>query len=429
MEPVNELERLGRLAAESQDARLDELVDLDVARRRFAATPPKPRVTARVTVVAGVVIGLAAAMALFVMGGNRQAASLTFRVGDSHRVGNVDAWLEAPREKALPLRFSDGTEVRLEPRARARVTRLEATGATVNMESGRANVAVAKRKGAAWRVAVGPFVIEVTGTRFDVDWDAANDSLALRMHEGSVTVSGCVFGQGRAIVAGETVRASCREPQLEISRRATIPADGKKEPAATGVDGDRAQPSKGVESPASGASSAHPETHPEPRAKDAITTSKGAVDWRELARNGRHSAAVDVAEATGFAAQCAQASAEDLVALGDAARYSGRLARAMEAYRAVRERFPGHERSAVAAFALGRIAFDQQRDYAGAARWFRAYISEQPGGRLDRDASGRLMESLSRAGDTAGARAEAKRYLERYPDGPHAEMARRLVAE
>jgi TolA-binding protein len=425
MEPVNDFERLGRLAAEHQDARVDGLFDLDVARRRFLATPTKRSVTRRTTIAAGAVVALAAAVALLIVGRSGQGAPLTFRVGDAGKAGNVDAWLEAPGEKPLPLRFSDGSEVRLEPRARARVTRVEATGATVSMESGRAKVAVAKRKGAAWRVALGPFVVEVTGTRFDVDWDPASDNLALRMHEGSVIVSGCVFGQGRSIVAGESLRASCREPHLEISTRPIAPPAGS---TAIGIEGARQSPDPSVGSASDSPSSPRAEKGAETKAAAGAPSSKGA-DWRDLVRSGRHGEAVDAAEAAGFAAECATASAADLVALGDAARYTGRLPRATEAYQAVRKRFPGNERSAVAAFALGRLAFDQRGDYADAARWFRAYLGEQPGGRLDRDALGRLMESLSRAGDTSGARTEAKRYLERYPAGPHSEMARRLTAE
>jgi hypothetical protein len=83
----------------------------------------------------------------------------------------------------------------------------------------------------------------------------------------------------------------------------------------------------------------------------------------------------------------------------------------------------------VAAFALGRIAFDQRADFGGATRWFRTYLAEQPEGRLARDALGRLMEARSRVGDAAGAQVEARKYLDRYPSGPHAEMARRLTAD
>jgi transmembrane sensor len=431
MEPVNDFERLGSLAAEQQDARLDELANLHTARRHFLNAPSNRSVAPRATLLVAATIAVAACVALFVMG-THEPEALTFRVGDQGRVGEVDAWLEASTERGLPLRFSDGTEVRLAPSARARVTRVEATGATVRMESGRANLSVRKRKNAAWHVSLGPFRVDVTGTRFDVDWDPVSDKLFLQMHEGSVVVSGCAFGSGRPVVAGETARASCRDVQLEISTRSRtsrandqesasrsgVPHNGAHEAADVGLTSadDRSAPS------AAGASNA-------PAAASGATPRTALADWHQLVRSGRHREALDAAEAAGFSSECAKASAADLVALGDAARYTGRLDRAGEAYRAVRARFPGHERAAVAAFAMGRIAFDQRADFADAARWFRTYLAEQPGGRLDRDALGRLMESLSRQGDTGGARSEATRYLERYPTGPHAEMARRLTAD
>jgi transmembrane sensor len=434
MEPVNDFERLGSLAAEHQDARVDELANLDTARRRFLNSPLKRSIAPRATLLVAAAIAVAACMALFLMG-TREPKVLTFRVGDQGRAGEVDAWLEASPERSLPISFSDGTEVRLEPSARARVTRIEATGATVRMESGRANVSVRKRKNAAWHVSLGPFRVDVTGTRFDVDWDPASDKLLLQMHEGSVVVSGCAFGSGRAVVAGETARASCRDAQLEIStQRKASRANDQERASRSGVEGNRAD----ERHVASDVALATPDEHPAssatsassaPAASSGAAPKKTSADWHELVRGGRHREALDAAEAAGFSAECAKASAADLVALGDAARYTGRLDRAGEAYRAVRARFPGHERAAVAAFAMGRIAFDQRADFADAARWFRTYLAEQPGGRLDRDALGRLMESLSRKGDAGGARTEAARYLERYPTGPHAEMARRLTAD
>jgi len=83
----------------------------------------------------------------------------------------------------------------------------------------------------------------------------------------------------------------------------------------------------------------------------------------------------------------------------------------------------------LAAFLLGRLAFDAQQDYAEAERWFAVYESERPDGPLIREAMGRRLEALARSGDSAGARAQAERYLARFPFGPHARRAREILAE
>ncbi|MGC4067479.1 MAG: hypothetical protein QM784_23090 [Polyangiaceae bacterium] len=62
-----------------------------------------------------------------------------------------------------------------------------------------------------------------------------------------------------------------------------------------------------------------------------------------------------------------------------------------------------------------------------AARWFSAYLAEQPQGNFAREASGRLVESLHRAGHFAEAQRAAKRYLAVYPTGPHASFAKSLL--
>jgi transmembrane sensor len=432
MEPMNGLPRAGRLLAEHQDANLDQVVDMGLARRRLlTATPRRGAPLARVAVAS--VVMVAAAVLLFLHNGPRGVGPLTFRVGEARRVGELDAWLAAPAGSSLPLNFSDGTAVILKPSARARVTRISHAGATLVLETGHAEFAVVKRKDAAWQVSLGPFRVQVTGTRFDLDWEPRGEELVLTMHEGGVIVSGCMFGTGRAFVAGDTVHASCRDQRADISAKAVSPAVGGEQaapdptasvlpdtaPAGTGND-----PMPGIE--------AAPR-HSAVDVRGVSTPTSGAVagrsSWRELVRAGRHREALDAAETAGFSAECASASAAELVALGDAARYVGRLERADEAYGAVRRRFAGQERAAVAAFALGRIAFDQRADFAGATRWFRTYLAEQPEGRLARDALGRLMEARSRVGDAPGARAEARKYLDRYPSGPHAEMARRLTAD
>jgi outer membrane protein assembly factor BamD (BamD/ComL family) len=54
-------------------------------------------------------------------------------------------------------------------------------------------------------------------------------------------------------------------------------------------------------------------------------------------------------------------------------------------------------------------------------------LREQPSGSLAPEAHGRLLEALQRSGDSAAARSAASDYLARYPAGPHAEFAKRLL--
>ena len=152
-----------------------------------------------------------------------------------------------------------------------------------------------------------------------------------------------------------------------------------------------------------------------------------SASWRSLAKDGKHADAVAAAEAEGFGGILKSASAADLLDLARAARYSKSTKRAKQALTALRDRFPKSTQAPRAAYMLGRIAFDHERAYAVAAKWFAKYLDEQPGGALAREALGRLVESQRRSGAHAAAKKSGKRYLDRYPDGPHADIARKAT--
>jgi TolA-binding protein len=126
----------------------------------------------------------------------------------------------------------------------------------------------------------------------------------------------------------------------------------------------------------------------------------------------------------GWRAECARLGADDLLLLGDVARFAGDLDRADEAYRIARRRFPEADRPT---FALGLIAFEGRHDYPAAAGWFASYLRSFPHGPLAREAAGRLLESRLKAGDLSGAREAAQSYLRAFPDGTHAALAKRTV--
>lgn len=150
------------------------------------------------------------------------------------------------------------------------------------------------------------------------------------------------------------------------------------------------------------------------------------LGWRQLAASKRYSDAFRAAEAAGFAASCEKADASELYLLSDCALQAGRPDRAVAALSQLRHRYSGSPQAATAAFQLGRIAFDRRGSLSEARLWFRTYLQEQPGGALAREALGRLMEAESRSGNSEAATQLAEQYLQAYPSGPHADLARTL---
>lgn len=364
-------------------------------------------------------IALAAALAVaaIVIGLGRRPP-LSFHAGSD--AGREGAWIAAPSDRALPLRFSDGTMVSLGQSARVRVADLDRRGARVILERGQLTASVVHRSETRWRVDVGPFEVRVTGTRFDVAWSPEDETFKLALHEGSVEVTGPVLGERRTVRAGETVVVSC------VDRKLTIRAGDKPEEARSA-----AAPPASVAAPIASAPAREAPPPPLPPQASASTIASASSpprpSYRDLAKTGRYADAVRAAEEEGFGDVCNRAGADDLMALADAARLAGSGARAIEALTAIRRRFPGHPHAATAAFVLGRAAFDQRGAYGEAARWFSLYLQEQPGGSLAREALGRLMECRERSGDRAGAREVAERYLAAYPSGAHADKAKRLL--
>jgi transmembrane sensor len=274
----------------------------------------------------------------------------------------------------------------------------------------------------AWRVIAGPLTVRVTGTRFDVRWSAGAEEFSVAVTKGSVAISGAVVGEERAVRAGETLRVFVSEHRLELANTAEL-ADGRGVKPAGTAPAPAASVAETGAAPALEPDDAKPSAAPTP----TPAISSRAPDWRQFARKGSLREAFGAAEAAGFEAACQSASASELLQLADGARLSGQPASARQALMRLRSAFPGDPRRAAAAFALGKVAFDQTGAYAEAAEWFATSIREQPAGSLAREAAGRLIEARRRAGDAAGARRAAESYLTRYPDGPHADLARSLV--
>lgn len=394
---------------------LNHVEDAVVVReRRRLASPWRSRIRPPL------VLGLAA-VAVLALGVGVHSLSverpLAFTVAGAHEDARVGEWLAAPPDEALALRFSDGSWFELSPSSRGRVLEVDAHGSHVMLERGAASVQVSKRPEARWRFSAGPFAVDVLGTRFDLAWDPERDEFLLRLIEGRVNVSGCSFREGRPVLPGELVRASCAGRRFEVV--STDAEMGEASPGEDAQEVDQEQLEPALE-PTDAA--------PEPTRARVSGGARGkAPDWRDAAREGRYAEALTLAETGGFDTTLESASVADLQLLADAARLAGRLERAVSAYKALRQRFGGTMAASTAAFHLARIHFDQKGSYARAAAWFEIYLSERPRGGLAREATGRWLEALRRSGNRTRARDVAERYLRDYPQGPHAALARSVL--
>jgi hypothetical protein len=117
------------------------------------------------------------------------------------------------------------------------------------------------------------------------------------------------------------------------------------------------------------------------------------------------------------------ASLSELLLLADTARLGSKPTIARDALLAARNRFGVKGRTA---FLLGKIHADQLRAPAEAIRWFETQVAEDPGGALEEQSLGRLME-LKRNGRPSEAQTHARRYLAQFPGGAYAALATSLV--
>jgi transmembrane sensor len=342
----------------------------------------------------------------------RTPAALTFRTESG--TGVAGEWLATEATGDMALTFSEGTHVVLGAGTRGRVEELGRSGATFLLERGDVQAQVVHRGGTSWRFRAGPFDVHVTGTKLNVAWNPDQERFAVRVDEGRVVVDGPRTGATQVVRAGEECVFDLGSHTLQVRSTATgvdrAPPEAResREPAPTLVT-----------PPAVPASNGAATALPLPRAPTAAL-----APWTRLEERGDYAGAYAAASRAGWASVLRASSSDELLRLAQVGQLAGHEDAEREALLTCRRRFPGTEQAAVAAYELGREA-----ERADAAHWFEAYLHEEPGGALAREASGRLVESRAAAGDHEGARSAATQYLARYPTGPHAVLAQRVLRE
>jgi hypothetical protein len=376
------------------DEQREQLMNALAARRAFA--PPSRR-----WMLAPLAAALALAAVLLVWPRSKE---LTYSIEGSLADGS---YVQAGEHSSATLRFDEGSELVLDPSSRARVGAVTPHGATVVLENGRAHVSVHHVPGAAWTVHAGPFDIAVTGTKFDVAW--SGEELDLELYEGTVTVRGPLVGGALDLHAGQRISAHAGG-SLDVRPIASVTLG---ETSSTTVSSDR--PSA-PEAPIS-SSSAAPEA------------SKPTVSWAQRAAAGDFRGVMDDADRLGIEVALASRSLEDLAALSDAARFSGRPEVARRALLAERSRFAGSGAATSAAFLLGRLSEDSFGQISEAISFYEQYLAEAPGGAFSAEALGREMMALKRSRGSTAAVPAATDYLARYPSGPYAAAATDIVSD
>jgi hypothetical protein len=401
-----DLEKLGSEMASSLNAEETAAAERDSLTRqrvltRFVAARSTQR-RARWPWGVGAVVG-AASVAVYLF-------AAAPRPGTPVRAGEWVALTEGYR-----LDFSDGSTLRTLERYGARVLRTNERGAEVALERGRLEASVVHRDATEWKVLAGPFTIQVIGTRFTADWDPDLGRFAVTVNEGHVLVH----------EDGE------REHHVRAGERVELRAHGTRAGETEKEENSGAAPAAPLSAASpSGEGTTLGEAGNEPDVGDpsarvpstptALKSDTPRLDWQTLHRAGRYGDALAAAEAKGFARLCGSLPAEDLLTLASTARLAGRSDLSRETLPKLRQRFPGSEQAAIAAFTLGRLE--------GGASWFQTYLDERPAGSLACEALGRILEQQSRRRDPEAPRT-ASRYLAACPSGAHDRLAQNVLGQ
>jgi ferric-dicitrate binding protein FerR (iron transport regulator) len=422
VEPDEALERLLRLTREtltdeSWPAREGELRRLQ---DRLGTTRPRIRWSLNSALSALAVMLPAAWLVL------KRPSALTFEV--IH--GTVAAGGEIrPLDSGTRIQFSDGSQVVLDDGARTQVRDLAADGARIVLSRGRAHTYFVPRPHAHWQVAAGPYVVQVTGTVFDVEWSDENQALDVWLHKGSVTVRGPMIDGGVVMTRGQHLLMRIRDNKIVLDKNG-LEAAATARPAGSGtlvarddeVDEDLDAPEEPAVGTAAEAPGAALPSQVAPSRRGGPMLEHG---WsRHLAR-GDFEAVVTAAERRGIDNVLARGSRRELGALADAARYTRRGSLARRVLHAEQSRFPDSAEGREAAYFLGNLAEDEGAPHK-AVTWFERYRHENPAGTYASQALGHTMVIHARE-RSSDAEANAQEYLRRYPTGSYAEAARRII--
>ncbi|HET6333620.1 MAG TPA: FecR family protein [Polyangiales bacterium] len=275
---------------------------------------------------------------------------------------------------ALHLQLADGSEVWLhDAQARVRVDEVTPAHVALELQAGQAHFDVRHHENRVFRVRSGEITVEVLGTAFELEREAARTRVLVSRGRVAVTWPG-----GRSeLAAGEAGW---------FPRAAPVAA---KDPPLTAARSAKATPRK------SRPVSAH-------------------NAWREPAERGDFDHAYELLTDSGHSVAD---DVEELLLAADTARLSGHPSDALPYLRRVVEQHRSDSRAPLAAFTLGGVLMQQLGQPREAEAAFARARELSLNASLAEDALARQVEAAYRAGDSPRARALAREYLDQYPKG------------
>lgn len=291
------------------------------------------------------------------------------------------------------LALGAGSEARVISGSRLDVRERTETRVVVALASGTAHFRVKHDPARLFRVEAGSVTVDDRGTAFEVE--NRGSSVRVSVSEGSVTVS---FLEG----------STQKNVTLKAGDAGVYPSGAQ-----------RVSTAEVARSPLEGAAPAS--TAPTTSAPERAP----AVDWRELARAGKHRGAYDLLAPGGF--RDVRDDPSDLLLASDVARLSRHPSDAALLLRKLLSRHERDPRAPSAAFTLGWVLMNELGRPREAAAAFARAEALAPRGNLAEDAVARAVEAWYRAGDRTRAKAEVDRYRKNYPKGRHQAMLERLI--
>jgi transmembrane sensor len=296
--------------------------------------------------------------------------------------------------------------------SRVELAASDGAGAVVRLHHGEVTLQVYAGEGLRWHVEVDGYRVEAIGTRFTVR--GTEGVPEVHVDEGVVRLIGPGQPEDGLLIRAVERAATGGDPEPRGAPVVAEPVDAPP-PADIEPDPPPDDPSVELGEPAPSEPALGPRSSPR-----WVERFRGAI------AEGDDASAVAALPA-GFPSGREPLSPSDYLDAGDALASRHDVARADAAYRAAcrRARAPA---CGVATFRRALMA-DRRGETTEAIHLAARYLHDHPDGSLVPEVLARRMRWHSAQGSADAARRDARSYLARWPDGPHDDLARRILGE